>query len=267
MPDFLVLAAFVAEGLRGNPAAVVRDDAQRDDAWRQAVAAEFNLSETAFVRPQGSGWALRWWTPVAEVDLCGHATLAAAAALGHWGLAKQGMPLRFHTRSGELHCVLEGARVRLDFPALTVQSAVPPPDLLEGLGLPAGTPCFRDPEDWTVEVPSAAALRGLKPDFSRLAAVECRGVCVTAPATLGMDADFVSRFFGPRVGILEDPVTGSAHARLGPFWGGRLGKRVLVGRQLSARGGRVEVELNSIRKNRLWLSGETRLFSEGRLWS
>lgn len=265
MPAFTVLDAFAEGPFKGNPAAVVRDDPGREDVWRQAVAAEFNLSETAFVRPQGPDWSLRWFTPVAEVDLCGHATLATAVALELWGLAKAGAPLRFHTRSGELRCALEDGGVRMDFPALAVTPVAAPAGLLESLGMPAAAPVFRDREDYLVEAPDAAQVRALKPDTARLARVECRGVCVTAAAPAGSGADFVSRFFGPRVGVPEDPVTGSAHCRLGPYWGARLGKTVLTGQQWSARGGVVRVELDGIRKDRLWLSGRARLFSQGQL--
>lgn len=265
MPRFMVLDAFAEGGLRGNPAAVVLDEPARDDAWRLRVASEFNLSETAFVRGAGASFKLRWFTPRVEVDLCGHATLATAQALRVWGLAEPGRPLRFETRSGELRCAYEAERVRMDFPALAVRACAAPPGLLESLGLPATAPVFKDREDYLVLAPDARAISALKPDFPALATVECRGVCVSAEAEPGQGADFVSRFFGPRVGIDEDPVTGSAHCRLGPYWGARLKKRSLVGLQLSERGGRVGVELDAMRPERLWLSGQAKLFSQGEL--
>jgi PhzF family phenazine biosynthesis protein len=265
MHPFMVLDAFAEGTLRGNPAAVLQDDPSKDDAWRLTVAAEFNLSETAFVRRAGAGFKLRWFTPRVEIDLCGHATLAAAQALLNWGWVGPGQPLLFETRSGLLRCVLESGRVRMDFPALTVQSTPPPAGLLESLGLSPDTAVLKDAEDYLVLLERSGQVAALRPDFARLAQVDCRGVCVSAPAEAEQQADFVSRFFGPRVGIDEDPVTGSAHCRLGPFWGARLKKQSLTGLQLSQRGGRVGVELNAMNPERLWLSGQVQPFSRGEL--
>jgi PhzF family phenazine biosynthesis protein len=264
MPRFAILDAFAHGPLRGNPAAVVEDDGLRPDAWRQAVAAAFGFSETAFPVPAGAGrFKLRWFTPTAEIELCGHATLATTQALGHWGLLRPGAAVAFDTLSGELRCGLDGAGARMDFPAIAVQACPAPPQLLEGLGLPPDCPVFRDHEDHLVLAPNAAAVRALKPDFTRVAQTPGRGICVTAPADPGSEADFVSRFFGPRAGIDEDPVTGSAHCRMGPFWAARLGKTRLLGEQVSVRGGRVGVELAG--GGRVWLLGLALLREEGLL--
>ncbi|NTU81595.1 MAG: PhzF family phenazine biosynthesis protein [Chloroflexales bacterium] len=200
-----------------------------------------NLAETAFLLPADDGYTLRWFTPVAEVDLCGHATLASAHALWEQGLLAADAPARFHTRSGLLTCTRAGTWIAMDFPATPPVAAAPPPDLAATLGI-APLSVGRSPFDLLVELPDAAAVRELRPDLTRLAQLEVRGVIVTAPGdTPGYD--FVSRFFAPQVGVPEDPVTGSAHCCLGPFWGARLGKATLVGYQASARGGVVGVQL------------------------
>jgi PhzF family phenazine biosynthesis protein len=264
MPRYAILDAFAAPPRLGNPAAVVLDPGEQDDAWRQAVAAAFGFSETAFARPLSPGrFSLRWFTPQVEVSLCGHATLATVQALSHWGRYQPGEALTFETLSGELHCGLEQGQVRMDFPALAVESVPAPQGLLRALGLPADAPVFKDREDYLVLAPDVATVRALTPDFKAVALTPCRGVCVCAPSEAGNAADFVSRFFGPRVGINEDPVTGSAHCRLGPFWSARLGKTKLLGEQASERGGLVGVELAE--KGRLWLSGKALLREEGQL--
>lgn len=264
MPRYAILDSFAAPPRQGNPAAVVLDDGAKDDAWRLAVAAAFGFSETAFARPLGAGrFGLRWFTPQVEVSLCGHATLATVQALSHWGRYQPGEALSFETLSGELRCGLEQGQVRMDFPALAVEPVPAPEGLLRALGLAADAPVFKDREDYLVLAPDAATVRALTPDFKAVAQTPCRGVCVCAPAEPGNAADFVSRFFGPRVGVDEDPVTGSAHCRLGPFWSARLGKTKLLGEQASARGGLVGVELAG--QGRLWLSGPAVLREEGQL--
>ncbi len=233
--------AFTDQPYAGNPAAVCMLLEPRPDAWMQAVAREMNLSETAFLLPTGDGYALRWFTPVAEVDLCGHATLASAHALWEQGLLAADAPAHFHTRSGLLTCTRAGAWITMDFPATPPVPATPPPDLAATLGA-APLSIWRSLFDLLVELPDAAAVRGLQPDLTRLAQLDVRGVIVTAPGDTS-DVDFVSRFFAPQVGVPEDPVTGSAHCCLGPFWGARLGKTALVGYQASARGGVVGMDL------------------------
>ncbi len=230
--------AFTDRPFAGNPAAVCPLPSAPDAAWMQAVASEMNLSETAFLWRQETGWRLRWFTPVAEVELCGHATLASAHILWTTGLA-DGDTLDFDTASGRLTARRNEPRIVLDFPAVESASVEEPDGLGAALGAePVGT--WRGRWDLLVELPSAAGVLGLAPDFKALAEIDARGILVTAPAD--GDDDFVSRFFAPRLGIDEDPVTGSAHCQLAPFWSRRLGRSRLRAYQASARGGRLVVE-------------------------
>jgi PhzF family phenazine biosynthesis protein len=233
--------AFTDRPFRGNPAAVCFLDQPRPEAWMQHVAAEMNLSETAFLEPLSDGHRLRWFTPAAEVDLCGHATLASAHALWETGRLPEQESARFHTRSGLLTCRRDGAWIEMDFPAEPPLPADPPAELVQALGR-APRWVGRNRLDYLVELDDEAAVRGLAPDLDRLRMVETRGLIVTARSAEA-GADFVSRFFSPRLGIDEDPATGSAHCGLGPFWGERLGRSKLVGRQLSPRGGVIRVGL------------------------
>ncbi len=207
----------------------------------QAVATEMNLSETAFVYREKEGLRLRWFTPTVEVDLCGHATLATAHILWEVGWLAPDEPARFHTRSGLLTARRRGAEIELDFPALPEEPVDDLPGLSEALGVTV-VYVGRSEYDYLVEVASEEVVRRMKPDFNRLKALSARGFIVTSPAT-SEGYDFVSRYFAPSVGIDEDPVTGSAHCCLGPFWGARLGKEEMVGYQASARGGVVRVRL------------------------
>ncbi len=230
--------AFADEVFRGNPAAVVLLDEERSDGWRQSVAAEMNLSETAFVDVRGDDpIPLRWFTPVAEVDLCGHATLAAAHILGG--------ERRFATRSGVLTAKGTARGIELDFPLDSLEP-IEPPGFLAG-ALPGVTimDAARGRDDFLVRVASADEVRGVRPDFAAFVRGSSRGVIVTAPGDQG--ADFASRCFYPAYGIDEDPVTGSAHCALGAYWAPVLGKSLLVGKQLSARGGTVEVAVSGAR--------------------
>jgi PhzF family phenazine biosynthesis protein len=237
--------AFSERPFAGNPAGVCllpSDDPRAADAgWQQDVAREMNLSETAFLRPRAEGFDLRWFTPVMEVDLCGHATLAAAHILFERGLLAADGEARFHTASGLLTAVRREDWLELDFPAEPAESVEAPPALREALGVPA---LFvgRNRLDYLVEVDSEDTVRSLRPDFGRLRALRERGVMVTSRAR-SRNYDFVSRFFAPGAGIDEDPVTGSAHCCLGPYWGERLGRTELTGYQASARGGLVRVRL------------------------
>lgn len=245
LPLFVV-DAFTDRPFAGNPAAVCLLDGPRPDDWMQSLAAEMNLSETAFLLPEGDGWRLRWMTPRVEVDLCGHATLASAHVL--WAQGQREPQLRFHTRSGVLTAARDGDAIVLDFPAVRAAPASDDPGLAQALGarlLYLG----RNGMDFLAEVADEQTLRSLTPDFARLAALPVRGVIVTAASK---DYDFVSRFFAPRVGVPEDPVTGSAHCALGPFWAARLGKDVLRAYQASARGGEVRV---TVRGERVLLGG------------
>jgi PhzF family phenazine biosynthesis protein len=239
--------AFTTEAFRGNPAAVCLLDAGPwpEDQWCAALAAELNLSETAFLRPRDDGFDLRWFTPLVEVDLCGHATLAAAHILWETGRLDATDPARFHTPGGALSARLDGRAVVLDFPALVATPGPAPPGLEAALGVEIRA-CATTAYQLLVEVDTPATVRAVQPDLTAIAALPVRGVCVTAAAPEG-DVDFVSRLFAPGVGIPEDPVTGSAHCALGPWWGPRLAKTELVGQQLSRRGGIVRVGLDGDR--------------------
>jgi PhzF family phenazine biosynthesis protein len=234
--------AFTAEPFAGNPAAVCLLDREAEPGWMQRVAAEMNLAETAFVRRlepgEGAVFGLRWFTPAVEVELCGHATLASAHVLWTEGRVGAGRRIRFQTLSGELGAADRDGVVELDFPATPPTAADPPAALLEALGVPAQAVGWagRSRFDHLLELGSEAAVRGLEPDFRRLRETTTRGVIATA-ASDADQFDFVSRFFAPAVGIDEDPVTGSAHCALGPYWSGRLGRADLVGYQASRRGG------------------------------
>jgi predicted PhzF superfamily epimerase YddE/YHI9 len=234
--------AFTAEPFAGNPAAVCLLEQEAEPGWMQRVAAEMNLAETAFVRPVGpvedAVFGLRWFTPAVEVELCGHATLASAHVLWSEGRVGAGTRLRFQTLSGELRADDRDGVIELDFPATPAAAADPPAGLPEALGAPAGTVRWagRSRFDHLLELGSEAEVRGLEPDFPRLRELTTRGVIATA-ASDADQFDFVSRFFAPAVGIDEDPVTGSAHCALGPFWADRLGRADLVGFQASRRGG------------------------------
>lgn len=238
--------AFTDTIFAGNPAAVCLLPEPRGEAWMLRLAREMNLSETAFLerRPDGE-FDLRWFTPTVEVDLCGHATLASAHVLWEQGECAPGAEIRFHTRSGVLTASRRDGWIELDFPAVPEKAAAPPPGLVEALGV---EPLYlgRNRFDYLAELDSEAAVRALRPDVHRLRAVDARGVIVTArSAEPGFD--FVSRFFAPAAGIDEDPVTGSAHCCLGPYWQARLRKAALTARQVSPRGGVVRVEVEGSR--------------------
>ena len=237
--------AFADRIFHGNPAAVCLVDEIKSESWMQHLADEMNLSETAFVSPRSDGFSLRWFTPVAEVDLCGHATLASAHILWEQGRLDKQQPARFRTRSGWLTAYLRGLEIEMDFPAQPAQAATSPPGLEASLGVEAEW-VGRNSVDFLVVVGSDDVVRGLQPNFSGLARLDCRVVIVTS-ASSDPGFDFVSRCFAPRLGVNEDPVTGSAHCCLGPYWGKRLGREQLVGYQASSRGGRVAVGLQGDR--------------------
>lgn len=247
----LQIDAFTDRPFSGNPAAVCLLNAPAEAEWMQAVAREMNLSETAFVVSRGDGdFALRWFTPAVEVELCGHATLASAHALWSTGRLAPGRTARFHTLSGLLTAEEAGdGLIELDFPARNATPAEPPTGLAEALRLPAVDlrQVGRSRYDVLVELPGERTVRELAPDLALLGAVEARGVIVTAKADAGSRYDFVSRFFAPRVGVDEDPVTGSAHTTLATFWSERLGKSDLLAYQASARGGEIRLRLGGDR--------------------
>jgi PhzF family phenazine biosynthesis protein len=205
----------------------------------QALAAEMNLSETAFVRRQREEWSLRWFTPAVEVDLCGHATLATAHALLEEGLLRREETARFHTRSGVLTASFDGDFIELDFPATVAQRCDPPGELIDGLGVQPMS-VLRIQFDYLVELAKEADVRALQPNFEMLRRVPVRGIIVTSRASMA-GIDFVSRFFAPASGIDEDPVTGSAHCALGPYWSPRLNKTTMTAQQASRRGGVLRV--------------------------
>jgi PhzF family phenazine biosynthesis protein len=237
--------AFADRPFAGNPAAVCVLSGPRDAEWMQLVAREMNLAETAFLLARSDGYDLRWFTPGVEVDLCGHATLASAHVLWEEERVPPTATLRFHTRSGVLTADRRDGLIWLDFPATPAVASDPPAQLADTLGA-AVRWVGRSPFDWLVELESDAAVRGLDPDLSRLGRIEARGVIVTARAEDGRH-DFVSRFFAPAAGIPEDPVTGSAHCALAPFWAERLGRTELAGYQASERGGTVRTTLTGER--------------------
>ena len=242
----LQIDAFTAQAFRGNPAAVCLLDVERDASWMQDVAGEMNLAETAFVLPSQDGYSLRWFTPTVEVALCGHATLASAHALWEEQLLAASDTARFHTRSGLLTATRDGEWIELDFPATPEQRSDPPPGLLESLGVSQPVYVGRNKFDYLVEVRSESELRALDPDHARLRKIEARGVIVTCRSET-TQYDFVSRFFAPGSGVDEDPVTGSAHCCLAPYWSSRLGRVEMTAFQASRRGGVVSVRLEGDR--------------------
>jgi PhzF family phenazine biosynthesis protein len=244
--------AFTNKAFGGNPAAVCVLPQPVPDEWMRNVAREMNLSETAFLTPHDGGFRLRWFTPAVEVDLCGHATVASAHVLWQDGHLPPGQQARFHTRSGLLLADRRGDWIELDFPAKIVTAAPAPAELLPALGLAQAAFVGKNAFDYLVEVDSEETVRALSPDHSTLRKIPVRGVIVTAPSS-GGEFDFVSRFFAPGSGIDEDPVTGSAHVALGPYWSQRLGKNEFVAFQASARGGVVRVTLKG---DRVMLGGQ-----------
>jgi PhzF family phenazine biosynthesis protein len=243
--------AFTDKPFRGNPAGVCVLKETANETWMQLVAREMNLSETAFLVPVEDGFNLRWFTPVAEVELCGHGTLASAHLLYESGILQVDEQVCFHTLSGVLKAAKVGDFIELDFPSTPAKACESPPGLLEALGAEAifvGKNKF----DYLVEVDQKADLRCLEPDFGALKELGTRGVMVTSISDVP-EYDFISRFFAPGVGIDEDPVTGSAHTCLGPYWQTKLGKDEMVAYQASARGGVVHVR---VAPDRVYLQGQ-----------
>lgn len=248
--------AFANRVFQGNPAAVVPLTSWLSDAVLQAIADENNLSETAFFVPSPKGFNLRWFTPRSEVDLCGHATLATAFVLfEHLDYAKPA--ITFETRSGDLIVKHQGQLLVMDFPARPPVPCTPPDMLLKALGRPAVEVLAAD--DYVVVLEREEAVRSFEPDQTRLALLDLRGVVITAA---GKEADFVSRFFAPKHGVPEDPVTGSSHCELTPYWAARLGRTDLKARQVSRRGGEILCQLNG---DRVILSGSAVTFMVGEI--
>jgi PhzF family phenazine biosynthesis protein len=236
-----IVDAFTDVPFAGNPAAVCLLEEERPDRLLQDVAREMNLSDTAFLAPAEDGYRLRWFTPTVEVDLCGHATLAAAHVLFETGLLSPESCARFHTRSGLLTATRKEGWIELDFPSEPAVPFATTFDPAEILGVPAYL-VGKNRMDYLVEVPDEVSLRELQPDFEALSRLPCRGMIVTCRGT-GGKFDFMSRFFAPGAGVNEDPVTGSAHCCLGPYWAEKLGKTLMTGFQASSRGGIVRVEI------------------------
>ena len=242
--------AFATRAFEGNPAAVCPLESWLDDDLLQAIAEENNLSETAFFVPSAKGFSLRWFTPVKEVDLCGHATLATAHIIFE-SLGFTESVITFETRSGDLFVKKQGRLLQMDFPAYKLTACEIPETLVQGLGV--------RPIEVLAVFDSEATVRAITPNYVLLGQLDLRGVIVTAPGT---DVDFVSRFFAPKIGIPEDPVTGAAHCKLAPYWAGKLGKNTLTARQVSKRGGNLACE---VKIDRVVLSGSAVTFMEAEI--
>jgi len=252
--------SFTNRAFAGNPAGVCILPRPADESWMLQVASEMNLAETAFLVPQRDGYDLRWFTPTVEVTLCGHATLASAHVLWEDGHLKSNAQARFHTKSGLLTADQRGAWIELDFPATPAAPADAPAGLIEALGAKPRS-VARSKFDYLVELEDEAAVRKLDPDLGAIARVPARGVIVTARADKGK-YDFVSRFFAPQSGVPEDPVTGSAHCALAPYWSAKLGKKELMAYQASTRGGEIRLRLDG---DRVRLGGQAVTVLRGEL--
>lgn len=255
--------AFTDRPFAGNPAAVcLLPGHAPDDHWQQAVAAEMNLSETAFLVPQDDGFRLRWFTPVIEVDLCGHATLASAHVLWQEEAYPLDQPIHFYTNSGRLDIRRIGEEIEMDFPLVPVTPSPLPDGILDALGCEVLEVMQAGP-DYLIRVTNESTVRALQPDMASLRRIPARGFMVTAAAD-DPALDFVSRFFGPSAGIDEDPVTGSAHCALGPYWSAILGKSQLSAHQCSPRGGSLKLKING---ERILLRGRAVTVFKGTLYA
>ena len=248
--------AFTDQPFKGNPAAVISLESWLPDQVLQDIATENNLSETAYFHGSNGRYDLRWFTPVSEVALCGHATLASGWVLRN-ELGETAPTIRFMTKSGELRVSGENDTFTLDFPLQIASECPPPAGLLEALGIEKAE--VLSAEDFLVVVKDEETVRNLAPDFTMMKKLPLRGVMVTAP---GNDVDFVSRWFGPKVGVNEDPVTGSAHTTLAPYWADRLGKKVLQALQVSARSGKLLCEIDN---DRVYITGSAVKYMEGKI--
>lgn len=258
-----VVDAFTPVPFTGNPAGVCVLDKAADEQWMQHVAREMNHAETAFLYPTEDGYSLRWFTPTVEVKLCGHATVASAHVLWEDGHLEAGKQARFHTLSGLLTADQENGWVKLDFPSKPPEECAAPNGLLESLGLAPAQVIYigKNVFDYLVEVADDAIVRSVNPDMGMLAGVEARGAIVTARSSQ-REYDFISRFFAPAAGVPEDPVTGSAHCCLTPYWSAKLGKEEMTAYQASPRGGVVKV---AQRGDRVWLFGQAVTVLRGEL--
>jgi len=253
--------SFTDRAFSGNPAGVCILESAADEEWMQNVAREMAISETSFLYPENGGYNLRWFAPDAEVDLCGHGTLATAHILWEKNYLERDETASFFTKSGLLTARLKGEWIELDFPVLPEESLDAPEGLLESLGIEAKYVGMNE-FDYIVEVESESELRSMEPDLSMLAKVTTRGVIVTSLCE-SEEYDFVSRLFAPAIGIPEDPVTGSAHCCLGPYWMKKLGKDTFNAYQASARGGSLKVK---VERDRVILSGQAVTVLEGNIF-
>lgn len=248
------LDAFTDKLFSGNPAAVCPLDSWLPDHLLQSIAAENNLSETAFFVPQGSDFSLRWFTPTKEVDLCGHATLASAYVIFNY-LKPELETIKFLSASGPLTVEKVGDNIQLNFPALTIERLEVSQKLIEAVKVQP-IEAYRS-KDYLIVLDNEEQIISFQPDFNKLNELDTRGVIITAP---GNTSDFVSRFFAPKVGVLEDPVTGSAHCILTPYWAKRLGKNTLYAKQLSKRGGEI---ICTLENDRVLLQGKAMPYLQG----
>ena len=264
MTKLFIADAFTSVPFAGNPAAVCIIEEDKSDKWMSDLAAEMNLSETAFVKKEKEGFSLRWFTPVTEVELCGHATLASSHILWQYGYLKNDEDAVFHTRfSGILKAVKNGDEITLNFPCISVKDCDSYPELVSALGMnPKYTGVSgQEEKNHLIELYTEKQVRELKPDFSLLSKLPKSGIIVTALSE-SKDYDFVSRYFTPSHGINEDPVTGSAHCSLTPYWSKKLGKSEMNAFQASSRGGKIKVKLEG---DRVLLTGRAVTVLEGNL--
>lgn len=249
--------SFVAAGMQGNPAGVCLLHQARAAAWMQKTACAMELSETAFVVPRDDGFQLRWFTPLVELDLCGHATLAAAYVLWQLEQYNAARPIKFYTASGILTVQQCDNWIEMDLPALPMQLVKPPPEITAALGVVPVAAAQQDSK-YLFLLESEAHVRSVKPDFTRMRDMPIHGVIVTSAAASN-EYDFVSRYFAPAIGIDEDSVTGSAHCSLAPWWAKQLGKNCLLAQQVSARGGVLRLRLAGAR---VFIAGQTVLYGQ-----
>ncbi len=252
--------AFTDKSFAGNPAAVCVLPEAADEVWMQQLANEMNLSETAFLVEQTDGYNLRWFTPEVEVELCGHATLASAHILWEQGFLPHGEQARFHTKSGLLSASRKDAWIELDFPAEPEEQTDVPETLFKALGVEAQY-VGKNRFDYLLEYESAEVIYKIAPDFSLLSTISGRGFMITSRSD-SSEYDFISRFFAPAFGMNEDPVTGSAHCCLGPYWAKKLGKQELTAYQASSRGGVLQVRVGD---DRVYLGGQAVTVMRGTL--
>ncbi|MEO1354064.1 MAG: PhzF family phenazine biosynthesis protein [Cyanobacteria bacterium J06635_15] len=270
--EIVQVDAFTNQPFKGNPAAVCVTETPLDEALMQSIAAEMNLSETAFLYPQADGYSLRWFTPAVEVDLCGHATLASAHVLWTEGYLAPDQTARFQTKSGLLTAQQKGDWIEINFPPQPVHKTHVTPQLIAALCCHGNiNQVLKTDTNFLVELQSEAAVLNLQPDFAKLKSLPVQGIIVTAqpkarPSDSSSEYDFVSRYFAPAVGIDEDPVTGSAHASLGPYWQAKLGKSALLAHQVSPRGGVLKVRYGEPdADDRVYISGQAVTVMRGAL--